>query len=447
MGVNHDELIRTVLHELADDLPPAHPPAGLWRRARRERLRDRAAVVVVGCCLLIGAGLVAGIPASVTVSPAGPPPVSQEQLRMPDRVYAPSPWLAGTDQTGPPGPLALIGSAERARWLFGRRRAPVGISAVDGSYRFLDLPDRRDEHTTVALSPDGLRVAYYLSGSPESPDAQSDLVGVGVYDVMTGEVTRHEVETTYGLSEGQVLLWSADGNWLAVEYGQYTSSPGMSRGYKFLSWNPSTDGMRQLGGVRGTEDVGVAPDGFLVGSSNWRVVSPEGEVLGKLRLDREVHWAPWISPDGKWLAAVAAAPTRRGTTTMRLYAGSLSGRGEVTLELVSERWQSQPVWGWLDDERVLVWGYDEQGEHGQQLVSMNLRTGEVVEQFARSEHPESTLGLESVARDLLRQPFVEGVRPSSVPSHATMGAVMLIATVLVAGVLLVRRRLRRVQGR
>ncbi|MDP3893171.1 hypothetical protein, partial [Nocardioides sp.] len=205
-----DELTRAALHDLADDLLPGDPPTGLWVRARRERLRDRVALAAVVCLLLVGTGLVVGVPTAVTVSPAAQP-VPQEQLHMPGRVYAPSPWLAGTDQTGPPGPLALIGSAKRSEWLVGRRWSPVGISAVDGAYHFLDLPDRRDEDTPAVLSPDGLRVAYYLSGTPQSPDAQSDLVGVGVYDVVTGEVSRHEVETTYGISADEVLTWSADG--------------------------------------------------------------------------------------------------------------------------------------------------------------------------------------------------------------------------------------------
>lgn len=365
---------------------------------------------------------------------------------MPDRLYAPSPWLAGTDQTGPPGPLALIGTAERARWLFGRRWEPVGISAVDGAYHFLDLPDRHDENTPGALSPDGLRVAYYLSASPESPDAQSDMVGVGVYDVMTGEVARHEVETTYGLSASESLTWSADGEWLALDYGQYTSTPGMSRSGKLLSWNPSTDELHQLGGVRVAGDVGLAQDGFVVGLTNWRVVSPEGEVLRRLRLDREVHWPPWVSPDGRRLAVVASGPSRGGGTTSRMYAGQLDGEGEVALRLLADAWQAQPIFGWLDNDRVLLRGYEEQTGDGQKLVSMNLRTGEVVEQIAQSEHPDRSMGPDSLARDLLRQPFAEGVRPSRVPSHATMGGVMLIATALVAGVLLVRRRLRRVHG-
>ncbi|MDP3893266.1 hypothetical protein, partial [Nocardioides sp.] len=280
---------------------------------------------------------------------------------------------------------------------------------------------------------------------PQSPDAQSDLVGVGVYDVVTGEVSRHEVETTYGISADEVLTWSADGTWLAVEFGQYTSPPGMSLSNELVSWNPSTGEMHRLAGIRVSHDIGLAPDGFVVGSKRWRVVSPEGEVLRRLRLDREDGWPPEIGPDGQWLAMVASGPTKGGATD-RLYAGSLSGDGQVSTRVVSERWQPQPVWGWLDDERVLVWGYDEQGEHGQKLVGMNVRTGEVAEQIAWNDTSERVLGLESLARDLLRQPFAEGVRPSRVPSHATMGGVMLIVTALVAGVLLVRRRLRRVQG-
>ena len=72
------------------------------------------------------------------------PPYQPEELHLPRTVYAPSPWAEGTDELGPPGPLAVLAGGERKvrDGLTGSRSYPsyYGVSAVDGSARFLDLP-------------------------------------------------------------------------------------------------------------------------------------------------------------------------------------------------------------------------------------------------------------------------------------------------------------------
>jgi RNA polymerase sigma-70 factor (sigma-E family) len=153
----------------------------------RERMRDLAVVVLVA--LTGGAGTVLRPP------DAAPPPADAPagERHLPRRAYAPDPWSQGSDDLGAPGPLAAVAGAERhvRDGLTGTRTviAWYGVSAVDGSTHFLDLPTLVDASGVVdarrgevaARRAALLRTAYLLTGHHQVAE---DLVQVALVKVV-----------------------------------------------------------------------------------------------------------------------------------------------------------------------------------------------------------------------------------------------------------------------
>src|SRR5690349_8960591 len=136
------------LRDLAYQAPPAETVDAdeLWVAGRRRVRRQRLIGVAVAAALAVLVGTAAlVVPAPVVVMPAG----EVHAPGFPTRVYTPSRWLAGTDDKGPLGQLALITGAPRHDG-----NGIVGVSATTGEYRFLDLPGFV-EGTTPDLAPDG----------------------------------------------------------------------------------------------------------------------------------------------------------------------------------------------------------------------------------------------------------------------------------------------------
>src|SRR5262245_45629089 len=121
----------TALRELADRQQPVGgiDAADLWKHGRqRVRRRRMVGTAVVGALrAAVGIGSLV-IPDPVVVMPAG----EVHAPGYPERIYTPSQWLAGTDDKGPLGQLALISTAGRDGHL-----GVFGISATTGEYRFL----------------------------------------------------------------------------------------------------------------------------------------------------------------------------------------------------------------------------------------------------------------------------------------------------------------------
>lgn len=212
----------TSLHDrlaaLADDAPPGGPVPELWDRARRFHRRRRAGTIAIVVVVLLGLGALGAL--DRTRSRPAPAPAGGTPA-LPQKIWTPSRWLPGTDDEGPLGQLAAVQSAARGSWT-GTEDAVAGVSAVTGEYRFLDLPDAVLPGNQVALAPDGRHVAYWYGGETrESPNSGSGpVVGVGVYDTVTGEVVRHAVPTDHGLMVDDRLFW-ADARRLVLSYYQY----------------------------------------------------------------------------------------------------------------------------------------------------------------------------------------------------------------------------------
>ena len=210
--------LRNALDQLAADVPPPPPAPDLWARGVRRRRRTRT---------LAAAGVLAGVAggagvASVVTDRPSPPPVASalDELALPDRLWSPSPWLEGTDELGPPGPVAMLfwDNMRRSTWWGGERGGFVAVSAVDGSYRYLDELGGVNGFGPV-LSPDGRYVAFpSLSEAPPADGAELTADGYAVYDALTGEVVEQHVgDAPLGIDADLPLVWTPDSAHVLVD--------------------------------------------------------------------------------------------------------------------------------------------------------------------------------------------------------------------------------------
>ncbi|HET7691260.1 MAG TPA: hypothetical protein VFK41_12815, partial [Nocardioidaceae bacterium] len=128
--------LREALEEIASESAPSNPAPDLWRRGKRQRRRQVAGGVVVAVGLFLASG---GVVLGLDASRAAAPPVADvpdSALRLPDRVFNQSEWTKGAAVVGP---IAVAYSASRGTWS-GGEHGIMTISAVDGGYRFIDVP-------------------------------------------------------------------------------------------------------------------------------------------------------------------------------------------------------------------------------------------------------------------------------------------------------------------
>ena len=365
------------LADLATDAPTPTPDPLLWDRAARFHRRRRAgtagilAVAVLAVLSLVGIDTWQRSPG---VEPAAP---GTEPV-LPARFWEPSPWLPGTGGE-PTGPLAALITAERKGWL-STSDGVVGVSATTGEYRFLDLPD--DSTQAWALSPDGSKVAYWVTGetarSPYTAGGQySVAVGVAVWDATTGEVQRHEVESDHGLATGD-LLW-ADARHVVVSWtvnaAGDTDGPQRRRGGSYAA-----DGLRvwEPDGSAGPVSFGLP---WTIGADT---TNGRGQVLletrGRQVLDVDTGarsgfegggarygWVSALSPDGSALAYPKGA-----SNPNRLFLAE-AGR-EPRLVLDEKVWAAV---GWLDEDTLAFLTRDtRQDPIPATIETISLSTGE-----------------------------------------------------------------------
>lgn len=204
--------LRDALDDLASDVPPPAPPGDLWRQGRR-RVRNRRLTGLAAALLLAAAG--GSLP--TVVDRAAPPPVAvpaESELAVPLRLHAVPGHLAGSRDLGAPGRIAALWRVVdgRSGW-FGSDAAWVAVSAVDGSYRWLDEVPGDAE---ALLSPDGRRVFWPETGLVDGwpSDVQT---GYAVYDAQTGRTLRHDLleRSRYG-TDSEEVAWSPDSTRLLV---------------------------------------------------------------------------------------------------------------------------------------------------------------------------------------------------------------------------------------
>jgi len=436
MTTLHDRLA-----ELADDAPPGGPDANLWDRGRHLHRRRQVGTAVIVAVVVLTVGAL-GAADWMRSRPAPRPADSAPAL--PDRIWAPSPWLPGTGETGPLGQLAAVQFAERGSWT-GTDRGLVGISATAGEYRFLDLPDATEDE--VALSPDGGHVAYWYTGEArESPNSDTGpVVGVAVYDTTSGEVLRHPVPTDHGLAADS-LAW-ADPDRLVFSHLQYLGGDTDSEMAQHTANDDS--GLRIWVPETGAEDDSLLAlgDGFTVESSTGRgqllLNGPDGPAF--VDLDHPADAVSFVMP--MKLASGSAAVDDTGSRVAwpygtsnpnRIVVGLVRDGERVNFEDVPRSGHTFHVWAWLDEERVAAVRRVGSDFVDASLFAIDVRTGDSAELV---RFPPGTYGSQTqLATDLLDEPTVFRDAPPR-PLDPRVMTGMLVAVVAGGlGVLVLWRR-------
>lgn len=412
--------LRGRLADLAEEAPASLGTGrDLWRtglrRHHRRRLAAGAAVAaaVVAVALTGGAGVLGG-PRPERPLPADTP---GSELHLPRTVSAPSPWAPGTGEAGPPGPLALLSMAPRnvADGLTGVRRTlgVFGVSAVDGSSVFLDLPGTRtNEETqlgsgTIALSPDGRKVAYVRFGSAAPRELNgAHVTGWDVYDAVSGKVVRLRVPDMAEIhgTDAFEIRFSGDSRYLLTNYSP-TGSDG-SRDDALVAWDVSTgrSTVAEGTGHYWLPEPASVPEG--VAWSRDRYIfrfDPLTKERTALSLPREVVTSSF-GPDGRALAYVGHRPAGPNQPVpWYLYAGQTwQGADRVHLDV-----EPKQILGWRSEHEVVVGNFRDTPR----FVDVRTGASEPV-----TLHWDRNLMLSpAYAADLWRNPLVDGEKPPAVP--------------------------------
>jgi hypothetical protein len=362
------------LVDLAAHRPPASAPAGLWERGvRRQRVvaAGRAAVALV-LVLLVGLGGWTWHQAR-PIQPAG----TQEPARVPDRLYQPSPWTPSFD--GPPGPLVAVIPSIKSSWWHGDSDGFVGVTASTGRYAFLRLPDVATGDTfvePVSLSPDGRRLAVWVTGSVPGRPIGAPVVGLDVYDLVTGSVSRWRPTTVHGLSLNDARWAGSDT--LLVDVGQFvsgTSSGGYANDYANYRWDLPSGEPQRLEGPLAASSL-TATNHLVVTSPRHGIrIADLDDASAMIRVTGGVprHQPSWVNPSRTRIVGqdgqgdngrliVGRVPISDGDLLDRHVVTASGGRIIYALE------------GWLDDDHVIA-QVGIRGVRGE-LDTIDVRTGE-----------------------------------------------------------------------
>lgn len=424
------------LADLAEEAPPGGPLPDLWQQGRRIAFVRRvgtAGVVAASClALLVVVGLAWERGRPTAVAPAG----GTHEPAMPDRLHRPSGWLGSFD--GAPGPLAAV-IPTRHQHLVGSEPGVVGVSATTGRYAFLVLPRfvaDGDGDGGVALSPDGRRLAYWISGSTSGdPVDDEPVTGYAVYDAVTGRTSRVEIPTRRGLDSAYSgnLAW-LDDRTLLVQYGQKLTA-NESRTERPVLWRVggSVRPVGERSGPSWTQYAGghswllqVEP-----GSWRWALTNTASDGLRAMRMPNIAFRSDVaISPDGTHVAGVGTSET--GVLKIVGPDGDVAADGDA---------KTFSAFYWLDDHQVLA----------SRRVSPDIGADTALESLDVATHRWTRLvrGLppyeqsQLYAFELLDRP----TRPAEEPPHPLGARVVTgsaIAILLVGGLALVvwRRRAR-----
>ncbi|GAA1155527.1 hypothetical protein [Nocardioides aquiterrae] len=439
----------TTLHDrladLADDAPPGGPAPGLWERGRRYHRQRRAGTLVIAAAVVLG--LIAL--GSLDWWRARPEPMPANGApALPQRIWMPSPWLPGTDETGPLGQLAALQPAARRSWT-AVHDGVAGVSATTGEYAFLDLPDLvLTGLPGIALAPDGGHVAYWYSGeTAKSPNsATGPVVGLAVYDTSTGAVVRHPVETDHGVDP--VSLSWADPARVVYAYYQWAGGDADSDMERSSGrdpsglrvWAPSSgrdDPVRSPGGADDVE-ASTAHGQVLVGSGGSAIVD----------VDRPDHAVRFTVPNhgfgnttaiddhGTWIAWPHGSSNPGPIAYGRIVEGE-----RVDYQEVPGTRRAFSVRAWLDRHHVAAVQRVGGGIGPSALFSIDVRTGTSTEIL---RYPLDTYGTTTLlATDLIGAPTAERPAPPTPldPRKVAGGAVAVVLGGLGALVLW-RRRVR-----
>lgn len=436
MSTLHQRLADLADLGTADAATDVREPAAAWQRGLRYRRRRRvgtAAIVVVTLALLASIGGVALVRRDSVIAPAG----SNAAAGLPDRLYQPSPWLAGTADEGPLGQLSVLIPAERKVWVGGSSEEVVGVSATSGEYRFLDLPDRAEGGE---LSPDGRHVAYWLTGrpsrSPNTAGGQSLVVtGVAVYDVVTGDVRSAPLETEHGIAVDG-LLW-ADDDTVLVGYGQEMGGDGdpdlssSSNRHRWFVWPTTARSPQAVALLRAGDDLDTAAEGRAL--ADQRIVDLDGGVANQIRFNASAGNVTALDPTGTRVA-LPGTGGRNNRVPSTLQVTAVDG----TTSIVPDSEGTYAALAWVDATHVAI----QTLPPPDYIDDLRVEVVDVVDGTRREVLDSNGVGnVFQLTTDLLSEPTLEAVEPPRPPDPRWVAAV-LASFALLSGVGLLRWRRR-----
>jgi hypothetical protein len=222
---------------------------------------------------------------------------------------------------------------------------PVAITARDGIPRRLALPGWTEDDQGLALSPDGLKLAWH----DMSPGSGAT---IGVLDLMTGAITSREVHPDADVRLRE-LTWSPDSVWLAWI--------GDSDGGAYVGRvRPAHAAISQRGFVKGNiPDVAVSNDARLVvGRASGGLFQLEGDAAPRRLTDSRAVGAGRFSPDGAHLAlrsGPGGVSYTLATRTNRVL------RHPFPADTLPARTAVFPL-GWMDDRLQVLMVVSERGD-------------------------------------------------------------------------------------
>lgn len=423
--------------DLADTVPRGAADADLWTLGRRQHRRRQVGAFFAGAAVLVlvvGLGAVWGLrPSTDRTTP--PADVPFGELHLPRLIHVPGKWAPGTDDAGLLGPLAAIGMGTRAqpKGLTGvsEHETVFGVSAVDGTVRWLDLPDGRRPDSGfawLALSPDGTKVGYTVSG-PEG------VKGWAVYDATTGETVqlRDPEQPVIAGTDMFEIEFSGDSRYLQTNYSPTGSN--RSRDGQFVVWDVETGDPTVVEGPGHywLPSLGSAPREIVWSRKHevfrWNVAAGGGTTTSVPH--QVVEWS-----DGPGAESAYIAFGERQRDPWRLFSGD--GR-PIAVDI-----DPGYVLGWRDARTVVV------ADLRYKVRYVDVRTGETVgsERLrVADEEMQNVFVTPEYASGLWANEVVDGVEPPEFadrrvdPSDTAKVVGPALALALV-GWLLWRRRVR-----
>ena len=372
--------------------------------------------------------------------------------QLPDKFFDPSPWLDGTSDRGPIGPLIGVIGDSRKTWT-NTEPGLVGISATTGEYRFLDLPDASTTQG-FGLSPDGRHLAYWITGEtqdePNGEKGSDAVVGYAVYDTVSDEVVARETFATKHGLDVENPVWADDdtfvfkaGQWLGGGTGTMDASS--SNAFSFRVRHLDDSSAKIIGNDGGGTSL-IGSDGFgavLVDGdqSTFAVLDTDHPSrLATYRSSQRVYNSHSFAVHGRQVVALAERRLKDGATTdyrAPLLVGRMgTGRMVQMREVPAYRNRGQ-IAGWRDDSHVLVVGFPSVVELLPRLLSVDIHTGEVEALAELETQPAFASGLPDSPRAHATEP------PTPLDPRLKLGLTVAGALAAMAGLLALRRWRRR----
>lgn len=437
--------LHDLLHELAEEQRPVAPSDGTYQRARRSYRRGLLLRGLAGTLLVVAVAMLVRPAMAPDSAPA--PAQGARTPALPDELHAVPERLAEYhgQARGPEWHHSVAAGAldvgTTATVFPVGRGAVMAVSALDGSYRGLDLPGFdgdayfRFENTAVALSPDGERLAY--TWNPRvihaEPVGRAPDTGVRIAHLATGRIESVRIESPYGVY-AHGFAWSPNGRYLVYYVDVITAPDGRVSGPENFSMvrldTRTGERVRIVGMPRSDTAAAVSDRGEVAVVGNGR---PATWLAGRKPAVRYFEggadeWTAAWSPSG---GLVAAGSRDFGGFSV----GDPGELGLLTGTAADAPAGSQVrVLGWIGNDQVVLMHQTDGDSLRISAVSAESPRGgpgrPLVEVDAAVPLPQVSVATELFAREPASFPAPEW--PVDWPTTLLRGAVGLIIVAVVA---------------